>query len=106
MTRIYRRESQPEAAHARLAPAEVVSHLVPDRALDLRAEQRRVVAEVALQGVLEDDDAVGVDVAGHGAADVLAVGAVLPAPARHDHGRRLEDLAELLRQLVERLHDE
>ena len=66
----------------------------------------RVVAEVALERVLVDDDAVRVDVAGDGAADVVAVGAVLVTAAGDGHRCGLEQLAEPLRQVVERLHHE
>src|SRR5204862_6391806 len=79
--------SEAQAAHAVLIPAQVVGELVADGALDLRAEQLGIVAEVALQGVLVDDDAIRVDVAGDGAAHVLAVGVVLVTPARDDHWR-------------------
>ena len=47
-----------------------------------------IVPEVALQRVLVDDDAVRVDVAGDGAADVVAVGMVL-VTAIGDHHRRV-----------------
>ena len=57
----------------------------------------RIVAEVALQRVLVDDDPVGVDVAGDGAADVVAVGVVLVTAAGDDDRRALEQLAELAR---------
>ncbi len=77
-----------------------------DRADDLGAEQVRIVAEVALERVAVDDDVVGIDVAGHRPADVLAVGVELLAPVGdRDRGRR-EQLLELRRQLVERLDDE
>ena len=48
-----------EIAHAGLVPAEVVSQLVAERPLDLRAEEIGVVAEVALERVLVEHDAVG-----------------------------------------------
>ena len=59
-----------EVAHPGLIPAQVVGQLVAHGALDLRPEQLGIVAEVALQGVLVDDDAVWIGVAGDGAADV------------------------------------
>src|SRR5918997_897205 len=50
--------SEPELAHALLGPAEVMGELVAQRALDLAGEQLGVVAEVALERVLIDHDAV------------------------------------------------
>src|SRR6266480_7338405 len=96
--------SQAEAADPGLIPAQVVGQLVAHGALDLRPEQLGIATEVALQGVLEDDDAVRIDVAGDGAADVLAIGVVLTTAARDDHRSALEQLAELIRQVIERLH--
>jgi hypothetical protein len=80
----------------------VVGDLVADGAGDLGAQQVPVVSEVSLQGVLVDDDPVGVVVARDGVAVVVPVGAVLSALARHDHGDLLEDLLELVGELVER----
>src|SRR5207342_1511134 len=51
-------ESEAEVAHPGLVPAEVVGELVLHHPLDLRPQQRRIVPEVALQGVLVDDDPV------------------------------------------------
>src|SRR5215217_834937 len=59
--------SEAEAAYPGLIPAQMVGQLVAHGPLDLPPEQRGIVAEVALQRVLVDDDAVRVDVAGHGA---------------------------------------
>src|SRR6266511_1137199 len=96
--------SETEAAYPGLIPAQVVGQLVAYRALNLRPQQIGIAAEVALQRVLVDDDAIWIDVAGDGAADVLAVGAVLVTAARDDHRGALEQLAELLRQVIQRLH--
>src|SRR5512133_757567 len=85
-------------------PAQVVGQFVSDGALNLRPQKLGIVAEVALQGVLVDDDAVWVDVAGDGAADVVAVRVMLATAAGDDHRRALEQLAELLWQVVQRLH--
>src|SRR5437870_942921 len=91
--------SEAEAAHPALSPAQVVGQLVAHGALDLRPQQLGIVAEIALQRVLVDDDAVWVNVAGDGAADVVAVGMVLVTAAGDDHGRALEQLAKLLREV-------
>ena len=74
-----------------------------DGAGDLGAQEVVVVAEVALEGVLVDDDPVGVVVARDGVAVVVAVGAVLAALAGDDDGNVLQDVLELVGQLVERL---
>ena len=95
-----------ELADAPLVPAEVVGELVAERSLDLGAKQVRVPAEVALERVLVEDDAVGVVVAGDGVAEVVAVGAVLGAEMRDDHGRGVEQLLELGRQVVDGVGDE
>ena len=58
------------------------------------------------EGVPVDDDVVGVDVAGDGSADVVAVGVELVAAIGDRHRRRLEHLPELLRQIIQRLHHE
>ena len=63
-SRSTRFELEAEAAHAGLVPAEVVGDLVADGALDLGAQELGVVAEVALERVLVDDDPVGEVVAG------------------------------------------
>ena len=57
-------ELEPELADAELIRPEVMGELVADRAGDLRAQLVRVVAEVAQERVAEDDDALGVVVAG------------------------------------------
>src|SRR3954454_24065213 len=96
--------SETEAAYSRLIPAQMVGQLVAHRALDLRPEELWIVAEVALQRVLVDDDAVRVGVAGDGAADVVAVGVLLMTATGDDHRRALDQLAKPLRQVVQRLH--
>jgi len=96
--------SAAEAAYAALIPAQVVGELVAHGALDLRSQQLGIVAEVPFQRVLVDDDVVRIDVSGDRSADVLAVGAVLVTAAGDGHRGALEQLAEPLRQVVERLH--
>ena len=71
--------SEAELANPALAPAQVVRQLVAEGPLDLGAQDVRVVSEVPLERVLVDDDPVGVVVARHGVAEVVAVGAVLGA---------------------------
>ena len=78
---------QPEVAHAELVEPDVMGELVADRDRDLLAQQVGVVAEVAPQRVAEDDDPVGVVVAGRAVALVEAVGAVA-APLVGDRRRR------------------
>ncbi len=75
-------------------------------ALDLRAQQRGIVAEVALEGVLVDHDPVRVVVAGDRVAHVHAVGVVLAAAVRDDDRRLGEGGAEFFREFVECLHYE
>src|SRR3954451_11388194 len=74
-----RRRLEPEAAHARLVPAEVVGHLVANRPLDLLAEYLRIPAEVPHERVLVDHDPVLVAAARHRVAVVVAVGPELMA---------------------------
>src|SRR4051812_35584438 len=96
--------SEAQVTYPALIPAEVVAELVAHDALDLRSQQLGVVAEVALQRVLVDDDAIRIDVAGDRAAHVVAVRMMLVTASGDDDRRALEQLAELLRQLVEGLH--
>src|SRR3712207_1054279 len=56
---------EPEVPDAQLVRPEVVGELVADGDGHLLAQQVGVVAEVAAQGVAEDDDLVGHVVAGH-----------------------------------------
>src|SRR4030095_12483654 len=79
--------SKAEAAYPAFIKPQVVAQLVAHCALDLRPEQIGIVAEVALQRVLVDDDAIWVDVACDGATDVVAVGTVLVTAIGDDHRR-------------------
>jgi hypothetical protein len=65
----------------------MMRELVAKRALDLCSEQLEVVAEVALERVLVEHDAVGIVVARDRVAEVVAVRAVLRPVLRDDHGR-------------------
>src|SRR5438445_1573045 len=78
------RALQVQAADAELVEAHVVGELVADGAHDLLAELLRVVAEVAAEGVAEDDDAVVRAIPRGAIALVHAVGA-LAAAAVGDH---------------------
>src|SRR3954468_3028017 len=71
--------SEAEALHAELVEADVVGELVPHRPDHLVAQEVGVVAEVATQGVAEDDDAIGDRVARGAVALIEAVGVVAPA---------------------------
>jgi hypothetical protein len=64
---------EPEVAHAELVEPHVVRELVAHRLRHLGAQQVRVVAEVAPQGVAVDDDPVGDVVAGGAVAVVEPV---------------------------------
>jgi hypothetical protein len=81
-----------------------VGQLVAHGALDLRPEQLGIVAEVALQRVPVNDDAIRVGVASDGAADVVAIGVVLATATGDDHRRAFEQCAEIVRQVVQGLH--
>src|SRR3954447_26455269 len=78
------RRSQAEVANAELVEPDVMSQLMAHRDGHLMAQQVGVVAEVPPQRVAEDDDAVGVVVAGGAVAVVEAVGA-MTAAAVGDH---------------------
>lgn len=88
--------SEAEGLDPCLVPAELVSQLVPQRTLDLAGEQLVIVAEVALQGVLEDDDAVGRVVTGGGVAPVQPVGSRFGAFASDDDRHALQLALELV----------
>src|SRR3954468_19213431 len=94
---------QPEAANALLAPADVVRELVAERPLDLPAQYLPVPAEVALEGVLVEHDAVLVLAAREVAAEVVAVCAGLGTALRDHYRRVLEHLLELGPQAVDRV---
>ena len=76
-----------------------MGELVANGALHLRAQHLRLVPEVALERVLIDDDAIRVDVARHGAADVVTVRALFVTAAGDDHRRTVEELADEVRAL-------
>ena len=71
------------------------------RLLDLARQQLAVVAEVAFQGVLVDDDPVFEVLAADAVAEVLAVGVVRGAEVGDDHGDAPEDRLEFLGQGVD-----
>src|SRR3954451_21092236 len=100
------RSSQAELPYSELVGAEMVGQLVTDRPGHLRAQLVRVVAEVAQQGVAEDDDAVGVVVARDRVALVHAVGPVAAPLVGDDHGDVLERAQQQVGQVVERLADQ
>src|SRR3954451_14138442 len=81
---------QAQPAHAHLVEADVVGELVAHRARDLVAQQLRVVAEVAAQGVAEDHDPVVGIVTGRGVAHVEPVRAVAAPLVGDDHRHVLE----------------
>ena len=72
--------SEPQVAHAELIGAQVMRELVAHGARHLGAQQVRIVAEVAPQGVAVDHDPVGHVVARDAVAVVEPVGA-RPVPA-------------------------
>ncbi len=80
--------------------------LVADRSLDLRPQKRRAVAEIPLEGVLVDHDAIRKVVASDRPADVHPIRANLAAPPGDDHRSVVEESLEIIRKLVQRLHDE
>ncbi len=98
--------SEAEGCDPGLVPAEVMSQLVPQSQFDLTGEQLTIVAEVALQSVLEDDDAIGGVVTGDSVAPVQPVRSRFGAVAADNHRHALELTLELLGQPIHRLGDE
>ncbi len=86
-----------------LAPAKVVGELVAQGPLDLLGEQLAVMAEVAFERVAVDHDAVLEAVTSDAVTEILAVGPVLAAQLGDDHGDRLQQALEFLRQGIDRV---
>jgi hypothetical protein len=98
--------SEAEAAYLPLVPAQVMAQLVAHGSLDLCPEQLGIVAEVSFQRVLVDHDAVRIGIARDRAADVVTISMMFTTAVGNDHRRTLEQLAELLGEIIERLNDE
>src|SRR5436190_23941023 len=81
----------------------MMRQLVPEGALDLAAEQLLIEAEVALERVLVEHDAVLEVLARDRVAVVVAVRAVLGAALGDHYGRRLQKHLELDGQPVDRV---